>query len=119
MKARSVFYFGKFVVMGLAGLVLFTYVVLLLWNWLVPELFNGPELNYWQTLGILVLSKILFTGIGSGHRRNPSVNTDKHDYWSHDRPSRHRDFWKKRFEEKMKSKAEKNREDGEEIKDED
>ena len=34
-----------------------------LWNWLVPELFNGPVLNYWQTLGLFILSKILLAGI--------------------------------------------------------
>jgi hypothetical protein len=44
MKARGVFYFGKFIVMGVAFLALFTYVVMLLWNWLVPELFSG----YWS-----------------------------------------------------------------------
>ena len=33
-----------------------------LWNWLVPELFNGPIINLWQTFGIILLSKILFGG---------------------------------------------------------
>ena len=35
MKARGVFYFGKFIVMGVAFLALFTCVVMLLWNWLL------------------------------------------------------------------------------------
>lgn len=95
MKTRGVFYFGKFVAAGIALLALFTYVVMLLWNWLVPELFNGPLLNYWQTLGILVLSKILFTGL-SPHRRNSSEW--KHKPWRHDHS---RDYWKKKFEEKF------------------
>ncbi len=45
MKARRVFYFGKFIAIGIAFLALFTYVVMLLWNWLVPELFSGPSIN--------------------------------------------------------------------------
>ena len=51
----------------LAGIV-FTVIVSLslialglkvLWNWLVPELFNGPEINYWQSLGLFSLSQIM------------------------------------------------------------
>ena len=37
-----------------------------LWNWLVPSLFHGPILNFGQTLGLLVLSRILFGGFGRG-----------------------------------------------------
>ncbi len=99
MKARGVFYYGKFVVLGFAFLVLFTYVVMLLWNWLVPELFSGPALNYWQTLGILVLSKILFTGLGQRHGEPP--------HWG-DRSWKHghdRSYWRKKFEEKMNGKT--------------
>ena len=106
MKARSVFYFGKFVVMGFAFLALFTYVVMLLWNWLIPELFTGPELNYWQTLGIMILSKILFTGvIGHGHR--PPSPMQKNDFWSHRPPrhSSHGDYWREKFEEKIRDKS--------------
>lgn len=58
-------------------------VVFLLWNWLMPAIFNLPEINYLQALGILILSKILFFGIG---RHN------HHDHW------KDREYWKKRFE---------------------
>ena len=112
MKARRVFYFGKFFVIGLAGLALFTYVVLLLWNWLVPELFNGPELNYWQTLGIMVLSKILFTGV-IGHGRRPMDYRNSCEDWDHHGHFHPRDYWKKRFKEKMNGKFEEEKKDGE------
>ncbi len=26
-----------------------------LWNWLFPELFNFPEITYWQSFGLLFL----------------------------------------------------------------
>lgn len=83
--------------MGVAFLALFTYVVMLLWNWLVPELFSGPILTYWQTLGILLLSKILLTGVGHGHK-------DSRPWPSKDRPWNHshsRSYWRKKFDEKM------------------
>ena len=37
----------------------FSYIVMSLWNWLVPELFSGPMITMWQAIGLLVLSKIL------------------------------------------------------------
>ncbi|MFL2547320.1 MAG: hypothetical protein ACJ0SL_08190 [Candidatus Rariloculaceae bacterium] len=33
--------------------------VLLLWNALVPELFDGPVLVYWQAVSLLLLSHIM------------------------------------------------------------
>lgn len=41
--------------------------VMLLWNWLMPELFGLPSLNFWQAAGLLALCKILFGGFGGGH----------------------------------------------------
>lgn len=37
-------------------------VVKLLWNWLLPTLFGGPEITFWQALGLLALCRILFGG---------------------------------------------------------
>ncbi len=108
MKTRRFFYFGKFAVMGVAGLILFTFAVMWLWNWLVPELFNGPVIAYWQTLGLLVLSKILFSGVGKGGSSHSSKHCD--DY-----PSKYRDKWKKKFEEKMNGKVENQDNDNEVI----
>lgn len=49
---------------------LMTGVVMLLWNWLMPILFGLSVITFWQALGILILSKILFGahfGKRSGH----------------------------------------------------
>ena len=47
----------------IAGVFLLGYVVMHLWNWLMPELFAGAAtITYSKALGILVLSKILFGG---------------------------------------------------------
>lgn len=60
---------GLLVVVGIAAL---GWVVMLLWNWLVPALFTGgQEIGYVQALGVLLLSKILFGGFRGhcGHGR--------------------------------------------------
>jgi len=55
------------VVTGIAAVGL---LVMLLWNWLMPELFAGArQVGYFQALGILLLSKILFGGGFHGHGR--------------------------------------------------
>jgi hypothetical protein len=41
---------------------LFSFFVMQLWNWLMPAIFGLHAITYWQALGILVLSKILFGG---------------------------------------------------------
>jgi hypothetical protein len=33
----------------------FVWVFAWLWNWLVPDLFGGPALTYWQALGLWLL----------------------------------------------------------------
>jgi hypothetical protein len=32
----------------------------LLWNWLMPDIFNLPRIGFWQAVGLNVLSSILF-----------------------------------------------------------
>ncbi len=55
--------------LAVAGIALVGWVVMLLWNWLLPSLFAGAQpVGYWQALGILLLSKILFGGFRCGGR---------------------------------------------------
>ncbi len=80
-------FFWKCVLGGVLGLVLFGLVTMLLWNWLVPELFDGPRINYVQAIGLLALSKLLTWG-----------------FWGR-RPRKHHSqpYWKQRFAEKLHS----------------
>lgn len=52
----------KFVTIAALFLAVFSFVVMNLWNWLMPALFGWRLITYGQALGILVLSKILFGG---------------------------------------------------------
>src|SRR3954449_6273056 len=40
----------------------FCFAVRSLWNWLMPGIFGLPHIGFWQALGLLVLSRILFGG---------------------------------------------------------
>lgn len=64
--------------------VLFGTATMLLWNWLVPELFNGPVVTFAQTIGLLLLTKILFWSVGG---------KGCHHHRGSERP-----YWKKRWE---------------------
>jgi Ca2+/H+ antiporter, TMEM165/GDT1 family len=50
-----------------AGL-LFGGLVMGLWNAILPAVLGVKAISFWQALGILLLSKILFGGFGGGHR---------------------------------------------------
>ena len=48
-------------------------IVKLLWNWLLPPLFSVRQITFWQGLGILILARILFGGIGRHGRPDSSI----------------------------------------------
>jgi hypothetical protein len=54
---------------GIAAMVLAAFlggsIVKWLWNALLPPLFGLPAVTYWQALGLLALSRILFGGFSS------------------------------------------------------
>src|SRR5271154_5455512 len=45
-----------------AFLTLFGAGTMWLWNWLMPAIFKLPTIGFWQAVGILILSQILFKG---------------------------------------------------------
>ncbi len=73
-KAEKFFHgFFKVVFMIIAVLffiLLFGYGFMLLWNWLMPDVFGLPVLTYWKAVGILVMAKLLFGNFeGKGHKK--------------------------------------------------
>jgi Ca2+/H+ antiporter, TMEM165/GDT1 family len=65
----------KFVLFAVLFMAVFGFVVMQLWNWLMPTLFGWRLINFWQAVGVLVFSKILF----GGFRGRPG----RHMYWRH------------------------------------
>ena len=55
---------------AIVGIVVFSAIgggiVMLLWNWLAPELFGLRTITFWQAFGLLALCRILFGGFGGG-----------------------------------------------------
>jgi hypothetical protein len=54
-------------IMAVVFLALFGFIVMWLWNALMPPLFHLPVLTYWQAVGLLILAKIFFGGFRGGH----------------------------------------------------
>jgi hypothetical protein len=50
----------KYAVLGIVGIAAAGWVVMCLWNWLLPELFGWKQIGFIQAVGLLALSKILF-----------------------------------------------------------
>ncbi len=72
MKSHYVFRIVKFVLFAMLFVAMFAgfgFVVMSLWNWLMPALFGLKLIGYWQAVGLIILSKILFGGFrGSASR---------------------------------------------------
>jgi hypothetical protein len=57
----------KFIVFAILAALVLSFIVMHLWNWLMPPVFGLRWITFWQALGLLVLSKILFGGFRGGH----------------------------------------------------
>src|SRR5579872_340960 len=62
MKARWIKRGLKAVVIVALAVTVFGFLVMNLWNWLAPAVFGFHTITFWQALGLLILSKILFGG---------------------------------------------------------
>lgn len=67
-----------FVVLGVIGVTVFAlafgWLVMILWNWLMPAIFHLGEITYWEGFGLVILGKLIFGGIGAhgpGRSRGP------------------------------------------------
>lgn len=57
------------------GVALCGWVIMLLWNWLMPTIFNLTTITFWQALGIDALVSILFLP-GITYNTNNKNNND-------------------------------------------
>ncbi len=70
-RKRMIFVIGPLALLAMAG---FVFLVMSLWNWLIPAVFGGKIITYWQALGILVLSRILVGGLGGSRHKKFVAN---------------------------------------------
>lgn len=89
----------KFLIAGTLMLAAVGFATMLLWNWLVPTLFTGPVITFWQALGLLALSKILFWSFGGRRSSSPNWKPYLKAKWNTMTPED-----RERFKQKMKEK---------------
>lgn len=72
-------------------------VVMRLWNWLLPSIFGWREITFWQGLGLLLLCRILFGGLGPGGPRGPRGPRCRRDRMSPEEREKFRDVLRTRW----------------------
>jgi hypothetical protein len=55
------------IILGVGVAILVGFIVMWLWNGLMPKLFNLPAISYWQGIGLAILARLLFGGVGGGN----------------------------------------------------
>ena len=79
------------ILIGIAVILLVVWLIQLLWNWLVPELFKGPKIRFKHALGIFILARLLL-GFGFAGRfpayywHHHPGNVQHHWFWPKEHP---------------------------------
>lgn len=96
-RRHKLFFFFPLLMAAVAFL--FGGVVMWLWNAILPAAVGANPLNYWQALGLLLLSRILFGGFrfgGRPHRHTPAPWRDKWANMNAEEREQFKSEWKKR-----------------------
>ncbi len=90
--------------LAILGMLLFIVIggeiVLQLWNWLLPPLFGWRQIGFWQALGLLVLCRILFGGLGWRGSGRSSFRRRMEERCEHMTPEE-RERFRQRFRERF------------------
>lgn len=102
------------VIFGILVFLLANYLLMRLWNWLMPDLFGVGTVTYWEALGVFILAKLLFGFGGGGKSKGGSSHKKKvkssnkcspwrrdFDEWQH-----YDQFWKEEGEQAFKAYTE-------------
>jgi hypothetical protein len=104
-----------FIIKGIKILIVVAFFILLmgtavmvLWNWLMPTLFNSPQIDFVQAIGLTVLTRILAGGfrfgVGAGSKEDWEMKRqmwDKYKNMSPDERLRWKEDWRSRCRSKM------------------
>jgi hypothetical protein len=76
--------------LAILGMTLFAFIggelVKELWNWLTPPLFGWHSITFWQAIGLLALSRILFGGLGWRGSGRSHIRRRIAERWQHMTP---------------------------------
>ena len=90
----------------IAGMALLIYVVMMLWNAILPDVLGVTTITYWQALGIFVLSKILFGGFKGGpsrHRKFRNKFGNKFTNMTDEEKATFKEEWKEKCRQNKES----------------
>lgn len=92
-----------FIVFGTLAVLLFGFIVMSLWNAILPQVIHVTAISFTQALGILILSKILFGGFRGGFRgRGRRWGNDMKEKWQSMNPEE-REKWKQEMRNKCRT----------------
>ena len=90
---------GILAITGIA--ILFGYIIMWLWNWLMPDIFGLTTITYWQAVGLFILAKIIFGGFGGSNDSSscdPKSKNDKKSKKDFSKWKQYDTFWKEEGE---------------------
>lgn len=73
---------------------IFGYFVMLLWNWLMPEIFSLGMITFWQAVGLILLARLLFGGFKHTGDKHGSFAKKKFARPDFEKGRNFEDFWK-------------------------
>ena len=84
--------FFKLAAIAIVAIPVVGFVVMFLWNSIVPSATGWHPINFWQALGLLILSKILFGGFHSGPGRHIYARRRIMERWAQMTPEEREKF---------------------------
>lgn len=89
---------AKIALMSIAALAALSVVIMLLWNELIPGIFGLSSINFWQALGLFLLTRILFGHLGFGRGKMMMRERGNHirEKWMKMTPEQRKEFINKR-----------------------
>ncbi len=92
MRKYRVFRVLKFAIFAAAAAAVLSFAVMSLWNALIPSIFALRAITFWQALGLLILSKILFGGFRPSGRGNSHWRRRMMERWEAMTPEQREQF---------------------------
>jgi len=89
----------KMFLLGIIVLSALSAGVMLLWNLLMPVIFGLVTINFWQALGLLILTRLLFGGFKFGRKgmiHHRMHENPIHKRWKNMTPEQRKEFIERR-----------------------
>ena len=82
----------KIALFGTLAVAALGFVVMSLWNALLPDIFGVRAIGFWQAVGLLILSKLLFGGFRTHGGGGPSWRRRFKERWEQMTPEERESF---------------------------